>query len=204
MKNKENNSKFNKIAKKVLAIASAIAVSLGVIAVNFAPEDPYFTKFRTNYDSDLAYIKSLPTLATSNHVTMTEAANNTTADYYADNLITIENAQELKTFSTMCNSANKDTYLKYNYILIDNIDAESINNFKPIGWETGHEFKGTFNGQGYEIKGLDMIILLIPTINNSSFISSSSKNLLKHISNKKSFSPVSLPHINSFFLKSKI
>ena len=157
MKTNNKNSKFNIIAKKAIFMSGAIALSLGVIALNFTKEDPYFSKYRTNYDSDLAYIKNATVPSVTNHVTMSEVAEHQNVDY-SSKVITIENAAELLEFSTLCNSSSKDTFLDYDYILIDNIDADSINGFNPIGWDTGHEFTGTFNGQGYEISNLDLIV----------------------------------------------
>ena len=58
MKNKKMINHKHNIVKKALVLASAIAVSLGVVAVNFKSEDPIFNKHRAMVDSDLAYIKN--------------------------------------------------------------------------------------------------------------------------------------------------
>ena len=88
-------------------------------------------------------------------------------DYYR---IRIDDAAQLKELSRICNDLSKNEkrehFLQQNFVLGDNIDYGkfygeiSVNLFMPIGYgyekdvATDIEFNGTFDGQGFEIKGL--------------------------------------------------
>ena len=68
-------------------------------------------------------------------------------------------------FSYLC-SLN-DKFLSYNYKLLCNIDFDDYkaNDFIPIGWKTNAPFTGSFDGNGYEIKNLEMINITSANVN---------------------------------------
>lgn len=81
----------------------------------------------------------------------------------------IATAQDLYAFSYLANI--DDSYLSYNYQLSANIDYSNYNDeFIPIAWKDGKSFSGTFNGDGFEIKGLKLVKLSNDGSDNSALI----------------------------------
>nr|MCR5349722.1 hypothetical protein [Acholeplasmatales bacterium] len=156
----KNNDNFNKksIYKKIAISTLAIGLSVGIFALNMVKEDPNFSKYRSNYNSDLAYIKQGDAPNLEDTISMTDAAANKST--INGRVITISTAAELYEFSNKTNADND--FLGYNYKLIDNIDYDDIYDaensnygaFKPVGYTQGREFSGKFDGEGYEIRNL--------------------------------------------------
>ena len=82
--------------------------------------------------------------------------------------IGIANMEELVAFSRLCNEDKDELYfksfLKYNYILTDNISSEEVPlYFLPIGAAKENQnslpFEGAFNGNGYDITGLNLLYI---------------------------------------------
>ena len=90
---------------------------------------------------------------------MTDAAKETNL---SKKIITISTAEELYLFSNKCDPYDKsynEAFLGYSYKLLNNIDCStSSGNFVPIGYNI--PFSGTFDGNGFEIKGLKFINLV--------------------------------------------
>ncbi len=66
----------------------------------------------------------------------------------------LKNADDLKNFRNRVNGG--ETYAGKFVALGDNIDISSETNWTPIG-NYSNQFKGSFDGQGYEIKGLRVV-----------------------------------------------
>ena len=157
MKNNDNINKKS-IYKKIAISTLAIGLSVGIFALNMVKEDPNFSKYRSNYNSDLAYIKAGDDPDIEDTISMTDAAANKNS--INGRVITISTAAELFEFSNKTNADND--FLGYTYKLIDNIDYDDIYDaensnfgaFKPVGYTQGKEFSGVFDGDGYEIRNL--------------------------------------------------
>ena len=149
--NKNNNS----IIKKAAIFFSAIATSIGIIALTYNESEPYFSKFRSNYISDQTYIKTPSNPSDTSYISMTDAYSLSSV---SGKTITISTVDELNKFSEKCNS--NDAFLGYSYELISNInykeDDSSLTYFQPVGWNTNKPFTGRFDGNGYEIEELTM------------------------------------------------
>ena len=64
----------------------------------------------------------------------------------AEERIVIENCQELQEIGS------SEKHLDGNYVLEEDLDCDSVENFEPIGFESS--FSGTFDGNGYKIKNI--------------------------------------------------
>ena len=122
-----------------------------------------FIDYKTYYDGNQVPIKSTDDKESTTEISMTDAAAAPDTSY-GDKVITIATAEELYKFSESCfNDDNNKTFLAYNYKLLCNIDYDDYtsNDFIPIGWHDSTEgkFTGTFDGQGYEIKNLEMVVI---------------------------------------------
>ncbi len=89
--------------------------------------------------------------------------------------IGISTMAELVAFSYLCNPDKNPTYYKsyltYHYVLTNNISNDSAAlYFIPVGTEQNFPFKGTFNGNNYDITGLSFIT--ITDINGDTFTTS--------------------------------
>ncbi len=148
-----SNKKINlrNIIKKSTILTGAMALSFGIIALNYNQEDPYFSKHRSNYNSDLAYIKDATVPANTTYITMTQAKTNAPT---SGQKISISTFNELIDFSNLLNTEGKEAYLDYDYELIANIECDGSKDFNPIGYKQGKPFTGSFNGNGYEITNL--------------------------------------------------
>ena len=148
-----SNKKINlrNIIKKSTILTGAMALSFGIIALNYNQEDPYFSKHRSNYNSDLAYIKDATVPANTTYITMNEAKTNAPA---SGQKISISTFNELIDFSNLLNTEGKEAYLDYDYELIANIECDGSKDFNPVGYKQGKPFTGSFNGNGYEITNL--------------------------------------------------
>ena len=71
-----SNKKINlrNIIKKSTILTGAMALSFGIIALNYNSEDPYFSKHRSNYNGDLAYIKDATVPVDETYITLVSAA----------------------------------------------------------------------------------------------------------------------------------
>ena len=67
------------------------------------------------------------------------------------NIIEIRTAEELEKISTG-GLFPRNSY----YLLMNDIDVSNIENFKPIGSDYEHYFRGTFDGQGFTISNLNI------------------------------------------------
>ncbi len=110
------------------------------------------------YDSNQSIYDEKTTNST-NYISMTDAAKETNL---SKKIITISTAEELYLFSNKCDPYDKsynEAFLGYSYKLLNNIDCStSSGNFVPIGYNI--PFSGTFDGNGFEIKGLKFINLV--------------------------------------------
>jgi len=150
-----NKKSFNPILKKIILAVCLILVpiSIGIIVftnLNKSVTDPAFHRYNDFYKGNQAQISTPGSMADTETISMTAAA---AANSNKGNVITIKNDTELNLFSSKCNS--NAAFLGYSYKLIANIDYNNSNAFKPVGWN-GTPFSGTFDGQGYEITGLNM------------------------------------------------
>lgn len=164
---KENKKQIKKrtlITTISLVLTTAfIAVLLALFITNsIRPNsglNSAFIDYRTYYDGNQVPIASTDDKPSDKEVTMTDANDNRNTDY-SDKTITISTAEELYKFSLSC-FINSD-FLTYNYILLCNIDYDdTTEKFIPIGWSDTQEkqFTGTFDGQGHDIKNLEMVII---------------------------------------------
>ena len=79
--------------------------------------------------------------------------------YDGSTTISISTPEELYAFSYLC--LTNTSFLSYSYALLNNIDYYDYgigHSFYPVAC-TGSEFTGTFNGNGYDIKGLRLASL---------------------------------------------
>ena len=156
MKNKKINSKKNYkfILKKSSVLLGAMALSFGIIALNFKGENPAFSKYRDHYNSDLAYIKESTIPSDTSYITMTQAAGGTVPG--TGQKVSIATFEDLILFSETLNDDEKSACLGYDYELIANIQCDGSHDFVPVGYKTNKAFSGTFDGQGYEILDLQL------------------------------------------------
>lgn len=153
-----------KIIRNLIAtfsIGAFALISALIVSVFFKTEDSEKTNFMAYteyYDNEQSPITSY-SAPTKSYVKMstlyTYDGNNTftptSASVSESSNITIETATDLVAFSRLCYQNNK--YLKYKYNLIANIDCSNAPEFYPIGMKKT-AFTGTFNGNGFDIKGL--------------------------------------------------
>lgn len=77
---------------------------------------------------------------------------------FSGQTLLIATAQDLYAFSYLADIDS--SYLEYNYQLSANIDYTTYGyEFIPIAWKDSEVFSGVFNGDGFEIKGLDLVDL---------------------------------------------
>lgn len=153
-----------KIVRNLIAtfsIGAFALISALIVSVFFKTEDSEKTNFMAYteyYDNEQSPITSY-SAPTKSYVKMstlyTYDGNNTftptSASVSTSSNITIETATDLVAFSRLCYQNNK--YLTYKYNLIANIDCSNAPEFYPIGMKKT-AFTGTFNGNGFDIKGL--------------------------------------------------
>ena len=117
-----------------------------------------FIDYKSYYDGTQVPVKETSEPKSSNEISMTDAYGTTTD--YSSMIITIATAEELWKFSASCN--NNAAFLAYDYKLLCNIDYDDYTeDFIPIGWSSSNNntFTGSFDGQGYEIKNLELFVL---------------------------------------------
>lgn len=68
-------------------------------------------------------------------------------------ILVIKEADDIGRFSELVNSGT--TFEGKTVIMVKNLSLSGVSNFEPIGTET-NPFKGTFNGNGYTISGIDI------------------------------------------------
>jgi len=155
--------KFNKsIIKKVCLFVTSVLLIFSLILVlttkNIIVSDPVFASHKELYSGSQKEIIGTEYDFTSDEISISDIKATTDLD---NKIITISTAEELYQFSYKCYT--NSSYLKYNYKLLCNIDYSSINNtFYPIGWlssNTTSAFTGTFDGNGYDISNLKMLII---------------------------------------------
>ena len=153
-----------KIIRNLIAtfsIGAFALISALIVSVFFKTENSEKTNFMAYteyYDNEQSPITSY-TAPSKSYVKMstlyTYDGNNTftatNASVSTSSNITIETATDLVAFSRLCYQNNK--YLTYKYNLIANIDCSNAPEFYPIGMKKT-AFTGTFNGNGFDIKGL--------------------------------------------------
>lgn len=80
-----------------------------------------------------------------------EGADDITEPAIVDDVYQITSGSEL---AWLAQEVNADRGASYNAVLCNNIDLGGNENWTPIGKSSSYSYKGTFDGQGYEIKNL--------------------------------------------------
>lgn len=152
-KDKTKRIILNRIVTIFMSIVLFAAVILTIVALVYNPsyDDVEFNKTTSSYASNQAQITEPKTTSTTDTVTMTSAY--TSYGNIGGKVVTISTAEELYKFSDACN--NDTRYLSQSYKLLSNIDYSITTKFKPVG-NNGTAFTGTFDGNDYEIKGLEL------------------------------------------------
>lgn len=158
--------KKTKISKRKIITISSIVIALGAIifvslffvfnSINKKPSsDRVLVDYKT-YNGDQTYIKTSG--ESKNDIYISISSINSSTTIAENNIISISTAEELYKFSELC--YNDSDFLGYKYELLCNIDFDDYktNDFIPIGCR-GTSFTGSFNGNGYEIKNLELINL---------------------------------------------
>lgn len=174
-KNKISRRKIITISSIVIAISAIIFVSLFFVfnSINKKPTNDRVLVDYKSYNGDQAYISKSNVPSSENYKSISSIkdsdVSSATADFdYSSNILTISTAEELYRFSYLCSLNNK--FLDYNYELLCNIDFDDykVNDFIPIGWKNDAPFTGSFEGNGYEIKNLEMINITSANVNTYS------------------------------------
>ena len=166
--------KKTKITKRKIITISSIVIALGAIifvslffvfsSINKKPSSDRVLVDYKSYNGQQAYIttSNAPTAAESS-ISISDVKASATSDY-TNYTITISTAEELYKFSEFCYNDSK--FLGYKYELLCNIDFDDYknNDFIPIGCN-GTSFSGSFNGNGYEIRNLELINLTSANVN---------------------------------------
>lgn len=158
--------KKTKISKRKIITISSIVIALGAIifvslffvfsSLNNKPSTNRKLVDYKEYNSNQTYIKTSG--ESKNDIYISISSINSSTTIAENNIITISTAEELYKFSELCYNDSK--FLEYKYELLCNIDFDDYktNDFIPIGCN-GTAFSGEFNGNGYEIKNLELINL---------------------------------------------
>ena len=162
MKHLNKNKSKGKVIRRVsiLGLILTIAIVITVVLCNVKTTktyDPSFIQYNSYYNGSQVEMDGKTSHeSTSSTVTMTNAYSNLDTDY-AEKTITISSADELYKFSQACNS--KEKFLTYSYKLLCNIDYDEtgIADFIPIGLTT--PFSGTFDGDGWDISNLELVVI---------------------------------------------
>lgn len=171
-KNKISRRKIITISSIVIAVSAIIFVSLFFVfnSINKKPTNDRVLVDYKSYNGGQAYISKSNETKNNNYKSISsindsDVSGETTDFNYSDKILTISTAEELYRFSYLC-SIN-DKFLSYNYKLLCNIDFDDYkaNDFIPIGWKTNAPFTGSFDGNGYEIKNLEMINITSANVN---------------------------------------
>lgn len=171
-KNKISRRKIITISSIVIAVSAIIFVSLFFVfnSINKKPTNDRVLVDYKSYNGGQAYISKSNETKNNNYKSISsindsDVSGETTDFNYSDKILTISTAEELYRFSYLC-SLN-DKFLSYNYKLLCNIDFDDYkaNDFIPIGWKTNAPFTGSFDGNGYEIKNLEMINITSANVN---------------------------------------
>lgn len=174
-KNKISRRKIITISSIVIAISAIIFVSLFFVfnSINKKPTNDRVLVDYKSYNGDQAYISKSNVPSSENYKSISSIkdsdVSSATADFdYSSNILTISTAEELYRFSYLCSLNTK--FLDYNYELLCNIDFDDykVNDFIPIGWKNDAPFTGSFEGNGYEIKNLEMINITSANVNTYS------------------------------------
>ena len=172
-KNKISRRKIITISSIVIAVSAIIFVSLFFVfnSINKKPTNDRVLVDYKSYNGGQAYISKSNETKNNNYKSISsindsDVSGETTDFNYSDKILTISTAEELYRFSYLC-SLN-DKFLSYNYKLLCNIDFDDYkaNDFIPIGWKTNAPFTGSFDGNGYEIKNLEMINITSANVNS--------------------------------------
>ena len=99
-------------------------------------------------NTDLVEITGTTHTKNTNLISISDTSSSNT---YSDKTITISSALELVLFSNRCEENSE--FLGYQYKLTTDIDF-GTNKFMPVGYQANKPFSGTFDGNGYTIKGL--------------------------------------------------
>ncbi len=149
---------FRKIILFVLCAFSLVTLILVLTTKNVIVSDPVFADHKDLYSAKNKHIVGTEYSTTSNEISISSITDNTSL---TGKTITISTASELYQFSYKCYTDSN--YLTYNYKVLCNIDYSSINDyFYPIGWQKDSStsvFSGTFDGSGYDIKNLKMLVI---------------------------------------------
>ena len=119
-----------------------------------------------SYNGNQAYINNVTNTTGNTYISISNVDTN--ANYSDETIFTITTAKELYLFSNYCN--NYPSFLTYKYVLLCNIDFNDYteNDFIPIAWKNNSIFSGVFDGQGYEIRNLEMINIISGNVSNYS------------------------------------
>lgn len=140
------------ILKRLCSIIFVGALIVIVFGVSFYNQNQISALDNKNLykNTDLVEITGTNHTKDSKLISISDTTDSATTSY-RDNIITISSALELVLFSNRC-EANSD-FLGYSYKLITDINF-GTNKFMPVGYQANKPFSGTFDGNGYTIKGL--------------------------------------------------
>ncbi len=158
------NKKLRAIAKVsiLLSFFALIVTCVTVFVLNKNnSSNPNFININKVYSTDNKEITSTTHTSETKYVSISNVNENSMSSYEGDKstyVIALSTSDDLVTLSTKCYSNSE--YLKCNYELINNITYSSNTQFIPLGWQSSKTtvpFKGTFNGNGYDITNLNFI-----------------------------------------------
>lgn len=150
MKNKKS------LLKKIIFSATFVVTMVAslVLIVFLCTREAVAISFFPHIESYSSSQGTIPSSTSSNdYISMSDANSLTTVP--SGKIISISTPVEYDMFASKCEST--PAFLGYHYELFSDIDFASlgIQNVLPIGYNT--PFSGQFNGNGYEIKNIDLL-----------------------------------------------
>ena len=176
---KNVNNKFKIFSKSIFFILVLVLLFLSIAYIPNANLSNGGVNLRAGtWNSDLAEIKNINNNNSYNYKTINDFIDidsesglvtnvkNPTNIVNENSIIMLENGLDIYYFSEVCNpklangtvNAYSDLFLGYNYTLGADINYEDASTtfkmLRPIGWQAGHPFNGTFDGRGFTISNI--------------------------------------------------